>query len=1492
MVSLSGMAQRQTDKLDRGLVAVKVSGGVYVGWKVFAEEYYDVQYNLYRDGVKVNASPITTSNYTDASGTTASKYTVAPVVRGVEKEQSAAVNVWANQYIDIIVPDALDRNGNAVTSSYEMNDVSLGDVDGDGVVEFVAKRNSYNTYNMSQSVEFHHLECYNIKGERLWWIDLGPNMLSGADEQRDIVLYDWDEDGKCEAILRGADNMIIHTADGNKIEIGDMTVDTRWDGIEYTSTGAEYLLYLNGETGVPYQIGPAEHPNYMDYPLTRGQDSDWGTGIIGHRSTKHYFGAPVLDGRKASIFLGRGAYTKHKMAAYDVDPITHALTQRWYWTSDGLSGSWFGQGYHNYGIADVDEDGRDEIVFGSMVIDDNGKGLSTTGLGHGDAQHCTDFDPYRKGLEFFACNESSPANNYRNATTSKLYYRLQSTSDDGRGLMANFSNNFPGSMGRSVSSGMISSVADKVIANPGFDIVYSDLNNRIYWDGDLCDEILNSPGTAREAKIEKPGTGRIFTSSGCNMNNSSKNNPGAQADIFGDWREEIVLRCGANLRIYTTITPTNYRIPTLWHDHQYRQAMVWQSIGYNQPPHKSYFLGQLEGITIAPPPLTMTGREEIANGGTITTAHNDKHIIVCEPNSTTINIGSGAQPYIATFNIPSWVQGNNSNANIKYDYFQCDVSGAFSGATRLVKQGDGILNLPAVEMTHTGQTDIWGGIVNFDGKMPNSILWMNRHTELNTSGTFNNIKMDYGAVLRPGGADAKGEVTANYLTLNFGAIVEIDVFAQTITSDVFKTKSLTLTTKDWEYGPQYMQPVLRIMPQDADTVAIGTYTIAEVENIYGDLSDLKVEGINGKKFSLKHEDGKLILDVSGVRDASSVVWTGNESNIWDYAGAMNFSLNGSEECFVDNDKVIFNDDAQQYSLQLSGSLPCDTINVASTKDYTFEGTGALTGTGTLVKEGTGTLTIKTDNTYKGGNRISGGTVSVSSLANATQAYGNLGAVTNAAAKFIIENGATLQTTAAVQCGSPISLKSDEGGVITNSADFVMNRSFVGTKLTKKGGGWLKLNSSCDNLNNLVIAGGTVQLIGHTVPAKNIEFQGGSLIESVEYGNPTYSINVPEGESGTWNLTGRGTYGSKITGKGTLTVHVPYYMATRTQIKGNWSQFEGTIIASTADGVPFTFDNSYGLAKGTLNIPSGIVVRNSAKVYAIGKVVGKGSLGGVCVFSQNAASGSNTWRLGNDEDYKWEGTIIDNSNFVKVGSGKLTLSGASTHTGASTVQEGQLHVNSGAKLGTGKLTINAGTLLTGTTKTAAPLTNSSIVVKGTVQPGILTTSTTGTIYVDNKNVTFESGSTLRIGVMKAATASNMGGTNIQGINKLTMNGTISIFLRSTYTPAVGDSIVLWKAASFAGTPSFDLPTLPSGLEWNTADITKGILRVAKATAIENIPVDEIVEVDVLNTSGTIVDTYTAPFGSVQTIFRQSAAPSGIYMLRIKTAGSTSVVKIMK
>ena len=1451
-MAASSWAQRTTDILDRGLVAIPANtnwgsnNGNFVSWRQFGEEYYGVTYNLYRGGTRI-ASNLKVSNFLDTSGTTASSYQVAPVVRGVEGAKCKAVTCWAAGYYDIPVASVVDRNGNECTSEYIINDISLGDVDGDGVSEFIVKRNyTGDILAADNTTKFHHYEVYNMAGKRLWWIDMGPNMMAEADEQWDIVAYDWDEDGRCECLFRGADNMIIHTASGSIINVGNMSyVAPR---TSYTADGAEYLLYVEGATGQPYPIGTGD-ALWMTYPLPRGADSDWGSGVYGHRSTKHYFGAPFLDGRHASIFLGRGCYTKHHFKAFDVDPKTHKLTMRWEWRAD--SGPYFGCGYHNYGIADVDWDGRDEIVFGSMVVDDNGKGLHTTGLGHGDAQHCSDFDPYRHGQEFFACNESSPAMNYRNATTGKMYYRLQSTGDDGRALCGNFSNDYPGAIGHSSQSGTISCVSDKVIADLGG----YDLNFRIYWDGDLCEEIVNSPGTERDAKIDKFGVGRIFLSTGCQMCNWTKNTPSAMGDIIGDWREELILRADDNtkIRIYTTPHPTEHRIYSLWHDHQYRQGMVWECIGYNQPPHASFFIGELEGITMAPPPFTMTGRTEIANGGTIGTAQNDKQVIVCETNDTEVSVQEGASPYVMFFNVPSWVQGTNATATdgtgkINYKYYTCTVNGgAFGGGMRLVKQGDGILNLPNVEQKYTGPTDIWAGTLNFDGKLLQSSLWLNRFAELNSSGgEFRRIKMDYDAKLRPGGASNIGTVTTDSLLLGFGSRVVFDLDLEQSAADQLNIGVLTLETKNWEYGPQYQSPVFEFVVPRGQELQEGQYQLGTVTTLVGTLGDIRIEGMSTKmKSSLLLENGILYLVISETRLAGSIIWNGNSSNVWDFANAQNFTLASNpevtDETFVTGDKVLFPSGTGKYTVSLQGDLEADSVIVDGAFNYTFNGTGSIVGKSTLVKRGKGTLTISTDNSYTGGTRISGGTVSVKSLSNSTQAKGNLGGVTTQPRRFIIENGATLKTTAAVIQGSPMYMMTEDGGVIDNSADFVVNSAISGTKLTKQGNGWMKLNVVNTALNRLVVSAGTVQCVNCNTPAKVVELAGGTLSENT---GTSYTIEVTGRKTSYWNLVERAAYANRLLGTGTVQIYLPSvvgsgWMATRTPINGDWSQFEGTVIPSvnSKDGeTRWTLNNSYGMPKGAFDIPSGIVVTNSGKTYRIGKVTGAGALGGYCTFDNNGGSGVNTWEVGSNEtSYAMDTKVTGGATrFVKVGTGRVSVKAKWDITGDVTVAEGNLAVTNTACLGTGTVTVNEGATLSGTTGTNA-LTNSAYTINGTLLVGNNENDARSTLNFGGQNVTINSTGRLTMAVNRGTTDDNACGSTLTNIGRFTFNGTLAVNVPAANILAEGDVCVLWTANSFSGTPMLEnyIIDASQGLVWDATDLHQGILRVKydPATNIE-------------------------------------------------------------
>ena len=1529
-------AQRVTDKLDRGLVAVPMnSGGYLVTWRKFGSEYYDTRYNLYRNGAKI-ADNLEVTNFVVAGGTASDTYQVEAVVRGVAQPKSAEAKAWAQQYKEVKVQPVVNRSGktigNAVTNGnsnsepgYTLNDVTLADVDGDGICELIVKRNNDtgNRLDASNKTDFNLYECYKLDGTRLWWIDLGPNLMAGPDEQWDMIGYDWDMDGKAEMLMRGADNMIIHTATGKTINVGDMSYFAPRD--EYTHQGAEYLLYLNGATGEPFDWDGSENYQPMDYPLPRFEAGEsnyaavWGASDTGHRSSKHYFGAPYLDGRHPSIFLGRGCYTRHKMCALDVDPATHKLTQRWRWNCYDSSSPWFGNGFHNFAIADVDMDGRDEIVFGSMIIDDTGYGLATTGLGHGDAQHCGDLDPYRWGLEQFTCQEGSQGNSYWNATTGDLYYRKADGGDDGRALAGNFTNDFPGGQGRSVSSGIIGLSSDKIIKSDGDNyMAWGDLNNRIFWDGDLLDEILNSPGVQRSVKITKWGNGRLsfynsdglYTPTGI-LNNSSKNNPSAQGDILGDWREELVLRTSDNtaLHIYTTNYASNYGIYTLWHDHQYRNGMAWQCVGYNQPPHVSYFLGELEGITMAPPPLMLEGRTEVANGATIQTT--DDHLLMSGYENMTATVADGASPYILTVNAPAWVQGTGdpqasaatpkSPARTVVNYTYTLTGGAFSGATRLVKQGEGTLVLPNVVEKHTGNTDIWGGTLQFDGTMESSPVWLNRHTTLISDGGkfLAGLKADYNATIQPGGVDKQGEMTVSTLTLGFGSRVVFDAVCSqgdnALNADKIAVDKLIIETKAWEYGPKYKAPVFQF--KVVGDISEGRYELGTVGAIEGKVSDILIEGLGGKRFFLDHQDGRLYLVVEGLRGATSVVWNGTAGNsVWDLAESKNFLNGGEADYAVTGDDIIFDDQAASTTVTVKGAVSPKSITFRNeTKAYVLKGDSILGG-GAIIKNGQGSVTINNEN-RTGTTTINGGKLIVNQLANNTgQKYGSLGDVKQ---QININDGATLSVQGTIITDQPISVDGDATLDVPTGSSLRINQGLKGSAVVNKSGAGSLTTGSGNTYSKLVIKQGTVyaSVSGNVdqLPG-TVEFQGGTLWGTTDDSNShatRANFIVPEGKTGTYYGSYRGTNSGKLTGSGTFNV---YSGGVRCYWNGDWSEFEGTLVPSTVNRQAkptytptFNFTNSKGIPNATLKLNNDVTVynndpANSSTKYnvEIGNVIGTGTLAGTGTYILGV-NGSNI-----------VASFSATAPVIKRGDGYMEALKIGSISGGLEVQGGELRFND-----TNMTTPYFGTKTMKVSGTGS-IVGSGLLASLTMESG---TQMTPYLNLDLGGIIVSSPSTIKtnaaVNIKKGAVVNIM----IQSTSEysklepkyFTMNGTVKVTLMDGYTPKAGDSFTIWDGGSFSGEPAFDLPQLPAGLYWDTRAVAAktGVLSITddSTVGIDGLSASALLTCEVYTVGGACVGRFEARRSDIRSAVRRLGVQPGAYVVRIsngKTTDSETVI----
>lgn len=1519
LVSMGANAQRFTDKLDRGLVAVKTTKGVYCSWRIQADEYYDVKYNLYRDGTKVNAEPLDVSNFTDTSGSESSQYTVKAVLNGVEQQASKAASVFKSNYKEIKI-----KHDASLKATYEPNDACCADVDGDGEVEILMKFNNKEegeqlypkngpTIDGVATKEYSMLACLKQDGTVLWWVNCGPNMGDFQNNEQNIVGYDWDMDGKAEVVMRLEEGSTVHMADGTTYTIGANGKNgSSWTNYRepkssgsvewFTHYGKEFLWYCEGATGKPYQC--------IEFPLKRLEDGEtdlkaaWGDGY-GHRSSKYFFGAPYLDGKHPSIFLGRGIYTRHKFIAYDVDPKTHDLKVRWKWTNNQPGSPWYGQGYHNYIVADVDWDGRDEIVWGSMVIDDNGMGLSTTGLGHGDAQHIGDFNPYIHGQEMFACNEDAPSNNYRDATTSKIYYRKTDTNDDGRCLAGNFYNDFPGAMGHSAHDTPISTVTnDHVSLNTNG----LSMNFRIYWDGDLLEECFNN------TEVTKPGEGTIATFLGAYSNNSTKATPCYQGDIFGDWREEVIERTADNnIRIYTTNEPTKWRNYSLWYDHQYRNGMVWQPCGYNQPPHVSYFLGELEGITIAPPPLTTTGREEV--GSSISKALDGKHALLATTGDATVSVAEGASPAIFTDNAPSWVQGTaasecrTKDTEIKYTYYTHTLTGgAFTGGMRLVKQGDGTLALPNVKQTYTGKTDVWAGTLQFDGTMESSPVWLNRFAELNSNGgNFKGgIKADYGSVIRPGGKETIGTLTTSSLDLGFGARVVFD--AKDGNVDKLVAAKMSIEKKYWKNGPQYNTPVFEFTAAPNP----GTYTLAEVGELTGKLSDIVVEGLDGHKFSLEYTDGKIVLNLSDTRDSESCVWTGEKGSVWDLMSTENFS--SSDKMFVTGDELTFNDDAATSNVSIAEDVTPGNLYFKNNKKvYSLAGKGSILGEGSLNVEGTGTVYVKNTNKYSGGTNVKGGTLIPSTLANKDGLeYGSLGAADNT---ITLSNTGILKVTTGMTASHPIMLGED-GGVINNTGTLILNGgirkgSGKNRDLYKMGAGTLQLNSTAD-FDVLYINQGIVYDFqdGH-FSGKTIVLNGSKVV--LQASNSIYSSNsdnvnieVPKGKSGIWYPDGRCDYTGKLTGEGTIDIYGTWI---RCPFKGDWSKFAGTINAKrgnkNAYEPVFDFNNTYGIPLATLNVDSRFTKDyafcTNGKSFAIGALSGTGyiSNGG------NFGSGANTLTIGGkNTNFEFKGSI-NGSYVVKNGTGIWTISSEDVLANAKSLKivDGVVKLNKAAATAsmTGPTVLyvqNEGEL-----RGVGCTYGVSLLKGGILRPGsnaeTAQTNNTGVIYIV-KNLNAVAGSSIYVNKTKADSISvnaytgskspawaflNVGGNAV-------LNGTIYVTYKDTWTPAVGDYVrILDCAGSISGAPTFELQALPAGLEWDTTPfLSTGTIRVAVSTGIKEIGLDGgSFKADVYTIGGFKLTSLMTTKATMMSDLKNRGLAAGTYIVRTAQGGIKVTLK---
>ena len=658
---LCGKAQitpiSQMEKLDRGLVALPANSGSgnFVSWRFLGTDDTNTRFDLVRNGTTI-ATDLEVSNYKDDSGNSSSEYQVVTKVNGEAVNTSDPVKAWGEVYKKL----KLDRPAKgAQGGTYSPNDCSVGDVDGDGEFEIFVKWDPSNSQDNSNGgkTDNVYIDCYKLDGTKLWSIDLGVNIRAGA-HYTQFQVYDFDGDGKAELMCKtapgskdGKGNYVNQVATDEKIKAANNEKDHRTSAGRINS-GHEYLTVFNGETGEAIHT-IAYYPNRnAKAELSEAAGSfNWDDrsgksdkGDYGNRGERYLAATAYLDGpdhNPSGIFC-RGYYTFAYIWAVDFDG--QQLKTRWLHGSDSrttykwmipdednpqrltsktLKGNictsglkrytMYANGNHNMSIADVDGDGKDEIIWGSAALDDDGKMLYAVGFGHGDAIHLADLDPDRPGLELFDVHEEKGdyAWDLHDAATGEIIFKGgPKGADNGRGLAADI---VAGNRGYEFwsSYGGPENASDRnqnpFSAQTGKQVISqkASMNFRIYWYGDMQDELFDGTTISHwdnnNNMYTSTALGNYNASQSCN---GTKATPNLLADLFGDWREEVILWSGndnATLNIFTTNIPTPYRVPTLMHDHTYRMGICWQNTAYNQPPHLGYYLpdyinGKLTGI--------------------------------------------------------------------------------------------------------------------------------------------------------------------------------------------------------------------------------------------------------------------------------------------------------------------------------------------------------------------------------------------------------------------------------------------------------------------------------------------------------------------------------------------------------------------------------------------------------------------------------------------------------------------------------------------------------------------------------------------------------------------------------------------------------------------------------------------------------------------------------------------------------------------------------
>ncbi|WP_193213140.1 autotransporter-associated beta strand repeat-containing protein [Luteolibacter marinus] len=1313
LLALPAAGQRQMENLNRGLVAVrKSSSQVYLSWRLFGDDPSGIAFNLYRSAnggaaIKLNGTPLTaTTDFTDTPGSSnlnanAYSYFVRPVIDGVEQPASETRALPAN-------PDQKQfqtlplRGDTGPAGPYTVKFCWVGDLDGDGDYDYVVDRLS----TLGENEQF--LEAYLDDGTFLWRMAMGPNSLNqyahepGAStvsvgQTDNVTVYDLDGDGRAEVLVRTANGVSVTDAGGSLVA-----------SISAPDNSSQFLSVIDGLSGG--ELARAPMPNA------------WAAhGTLTNKAMIAY-----LDGKRPSVvFHGHNRADSlefyYQFSAFDYR--NGVLSQRWTLPQDprilpGAEG-------HQIRVADVDNDGKDEICDLGHVVDDDGTQLFHNELTHGDRFHIADIDPGRPGLETFAIQQYNPTSLatclYESGTGAMIRkWYSPSSVDVGRGIALDISSAHTGYEMYSTQPGIFNARGEQIYANNVW------APEGLWWDGDLGREFIDGAGSgALNPVINKFNAATGYTDrvwslysdwGAYSLRQAYGGRPAFWGDILGDWREELVLVQSDNtaLRIYTTTTPATNRLYTLMHNPQYRCQTTTK--GYVQASYVDYYLGYGMDQDVPPPPMVPadltwnTGVWDNGSSASWTDGEGNPAVFAAGAAVLFDLSGNTASPVTLDGSLsPSAVTFFNPD-NVTLD----GTAGALNGSMTLSKSGAGTVTLTGSH-GYSGGTTVWDGALRIDGTLTQSpvTLWGGTWGgalaagetggRLAGSGTVGQaVTLNHRAAITPGaGMGAPGTLTlGSHLTAADGSVLALDLSDDP--TGIAKANDRIEVAGDLVLSGT---AVISIHAMDSQ-LAAGTYTLLTYGgSLTGSTANFAVTVPEGTPYQLSLGAGSLDLVIPETREPGAITWSGGAGgDDWDLATTPNWSSAGTPEIFVAGDSVTFDaTGAGHPNINLAAILPTAGVTVTADSDYHFAGDGALSGPGGLTKSGTGTLTLATENTYTGPTTVSGGTLAVQSLGDAGNP-GSIGAATADPSNLTLD-GATLALVGLQTSTNRGMTLGPAGGTISIPATSLqVSGTITGSgTLTKTGPGTLILAAPNSHVGGTVIREGTVSLASDAVNVAGLGtgaliLDGGTLTmtNSLSGNSPDsiWPIHVPEGAAGRINADGRCTLSGALTGSGEFTFLTPYV---RTDLKGDWSAFSGNIhVIADADGGDLRIMNPAGYPAAGLDLGDDVYAYyNSSMGSSFAIAVGRLSGSPAATLLGGPTSGRTlTWQVGGrNEDSTFSGTIKNSTGAValtKVGTGTLTLDGDCTYTGTTTVSGGRLRID-GSTTGSNFVVQNGATL---------------------------------------------------------------------------------------------------------------------------------------------------------------------------------------------------------